>query len=230
MSTPGVSREQICGLVLAGGLGRRMSRDGRGTNKALTPFRGRPMIAHVIDRLKPQVGQLMLNVNQDADQFSQFNLPLIADEVGGFAGPLAGLHAGLTAATTDWVLTCPCDSPFLPDNLAASLADAALQEGADLAVVTTDGRAQPVFTLVRRDLLSNLADFLSSGGRKIDAWYAPLKVASVAFADSAAFRNINTPEDLARFESVPQADYRETNSPETANYETANRKTDTPND
>lgn len=196
-----ISSGQITGIVLAGGKGRRMSTDGTGVNKALTPFNGQPMVAHVIERLRPQVGQLLLNVNQDEALFKQFDLPLISDAVGGFAGPLAGLHAGLTAATTDWVITAPCDSPFVPTDLVARLALAASEQHCQLAVVSTNGRSQPVFTLVQRALTENLAAFLAGGGRKIDAWYAPLSVAVVPFENDNAFRNINTPDDLARFEN-----------------------------
>lgn len=195
-----INPEQITGVVLAGGKGRRMSSDGAGVNKALTMFAGQPMVAHVIDRLGPQVGQLMLNINQDEQQFLQFGLPLVTDAVRGFAGPLAGLHAGLSHASTEWVITAPCDSPFVPTDLVARLATAAHEQQAQLAVVSTEGRSQPVFTLVHRALTDNLATFLADGGRKIDAWYAPLSVAIVPFENADAFRNINTPEDLARFE------------------------------
>lgn len=189
----------VTGLILAGGLGRRMSRDGRGTNKALTLFNGQPMVQHVIERLGPQVDTMLLNVNQDHDAFEQFGLPLVSDAVGGFAGPLAGLHAGMSSATNPWILTAPCDSPFLPTDLTARLMKAAMQADADLAVVSSGGRAQPVFALARCALLKNLTEFLSAGGRKIDAWYAPLRIVEVDFEDQDAFRNINTPEDLARF-------------------------------
>lgn len=195
-----INAEQITGIVLAGGQGRRMSSDGAGVNKALTTFDGQPMVAHVIKRLQPQVGKLVLNVNQDQTLFEAFGLPLISDAVGGFAGPLAGLHAGLSQADTDWVITAPCDSPFVPLDLVARLSEAADQQGAQLAVVSTGGRSQPVFTLVQRSLTDNLAAFLADGGRKIDTWYAPLAVAIVPFEDADSFRNINTPEDLARFE------------------------------
>lgn len=195
----------VTGLVLAGGLGRRMSRDGRGTNKALTPLNDRPMIAHVIDRLAPQVEQIMLNVNNDCEAFSGYHLPLVRDVVSGFQGPLAGLHAGMNRCTTPWILTVPCDSPFLPQDLATRLMQGALDKQADIAVVRTGDRLQPVFTLARCRLLDNLAGFLSGGGRKIDAWYAALSVAEVTFEDSSAFRNINTPEDLAAYSGKPAA-------------------------
>ena len=124
--------------------------------------------------------------------------PSIPDEVGGFAGPLAGLHAGLTRATRDFAVTVPCDSPFLPVDLVARLAGALEREGAQLAVAKTFDQPHPVFALVRRDVLPGLAAFLAGGGRKIDAWYAGLDVVEVGFDDEAdAFRNINTADELS---------------------------------
>ena len=119
-----------------------------------------------------------------------------ADEIGGFAGPLAGLHAGLSAAAHPLVVTVPCDSPFLPADLVARLTDAL--EDHDLAVAKTGDQPHPVFSLVRRRCCENLEAFLAAGGRKIDAWYAALKVVEVSFDDEAdAFRNINTLDELS---------------------------------
>ena len=199
-----IPREEITGIVLAGGLGRRMSADGRGTDKGLQAFRGRPMVAHAIERLAPQVGAILINANQNLERYREFGWPVVTDAVEGFAGPLAGLHAGMSAARTRYVLTVPCDSPFLPLDLAGRLA-AALEaaEGgpAQLAVARTGDQPHPVFALVERALLGDLEAFLASGRRKIDAWYAPLRVVEVDFEDEAAFRNINTPEHLRQFES-----------------------------
>jgi len=118
--------------------------------------------------------------------------------VGGFAGPLAGLHAGMTQATTPCVVTVPCDSPFLPEDLVARLAAAREDAAAQLAVAKTFAQPHPVFALVSRDVLPHLGAFLASGGRKIDGWYAQLRVVEVPFDDEAdAFRNINTVDELA---------------------------------
>jgi molybdopterin-guanine dinucleotide biosynthesis protein A len=123
---------------------------------------------------------------------------VVADDVGGFAGPLAGLHAGMTRAAHPLVATVPCDSPFLPADLVARLAAALAARSAQLAVARTFDQPHPVFCLVRRDVLAHLDAFLRGGGRKIDAWYATLEVAEVAFDDEAgAFRNINTAGELA---------------------------------
>jgi len=189
----------ISGLVLAGGLGRRMG----GIDKGLVELDGRPMVSHVIERLAPQVDTLLINANQNTDRYAAFGHPVVPDRIGGFAGPLAGLHAGLTAATTPLVVTVPCDSPFLPRDLVARLRNALDADGVQLAVAKTGQQAQPVFSLVRRDVLDDLSAFLTIGGRKIDAWYARLAVVEVSFDDeAAAFANINTREELSGFQGA----------------------------
>lgn len=194
VSAASVGSQQITGIVLAGGMGRRMG----GVDKGLVELDGRPMVAHVLARLAPQVGPLLINANQNPDRYAQFGYPVIADAVGGFAGPLAGLHAGMTAATTPFVVTVPCDSPFLPTDLVSRLATGLAGGDAQLAVAKTVDQPHPVFALVRRDVLSHLAAFLHGGGRKIDAWYATLRVVEVPFDDEeSAFRNINTADELA---------------------------------
>jgi len=181
----------ITGIVLAGGLGRRMG----GVDKGLQPFRGKPMAQWAIERLAPQVDELIVNANQNRSDYARFGFRVIADELSGFAGPLAGLHAGMKAASRDLVVTVPCDSPFLPSDLVARLR-AALGAN-ELAVAKTGAQPHPVFSLVSRAVLPHLESFLVSGGRKIDAWYATLKVVEVAFDDEEdASRNINTREEL----------------------------------
>ena len=141
---------------------------------------------------------MLINANQNLERYRAFGHPVIPDEVGGFAGPLAGLHAGMTQASGALVVTVPCDSPFLPLDLVARLRARLDEEHAQLAVARTFDQPHPVFALVRRDLLPDLARFLEGGGRKIDAWYAPLAVIEVGFDDeAAAFRNINTADELA---------------------------------
>lgn len=188
-----IARDDVTGIVLAGGMGRRMG----GVDKGLVPLAGRPLVAHVLERLAPQVGAIVVNANQNRDRYAAFGHPVVADEVGGFAGPLAGLHAGMTAAKTPYVVTVPCDSPFLPVDLVARLAAGLERERAQLAVAQTFAQPHPVFALVDRGVLPHLTAFLAGGGRKIDAWYASLAVAAVAFDDvEDAFRNINTIDEL----------------------------------
>ena len=184
----------ITGIILAGGMGRRMG----GVDKGLVELDGRPMVAHVLARLSPQVDSVLINANQNMDRYAALGCPVVADAVGGFAGPLAGLHAGMPAAATPLVVTVPCDSPFLPTDLVARLAAALERDDAQLAVARTFDQPHPVFALVRRDVLPHLATFLADGGRKIDAWYATLRIVEVPFDDcEAAFRNINTANELA---------------------------------
>ncbi len=185
-------RLPVTGLILAGGLGRRMG----GRDKGLEPLGGRPMVALVIDRLAPQVDALLINANRHQDRYRAFGRPVIGDEIGGFVGPLAGLHAGLKHCTTPLLATVPCDSPFLPLDLVARLGEGLESAGAMAAVARTAEGIQPVFALLRREILTDLDDFLSTGGRSIRAWLERLSPVAVDFADAAAFANINTPEDL----------------------------------
>lgn len=207
-SEPGLlaeaERSLITGLVLAGGLGRRMSADGAGLDKGLALLRGRPMVAHVLERLAPQVGELLVNANRNADRYRSFGHRVLPDAIDGYAGPLAGLHAGMRAATTPWIVTAPCDSPFLPEDLVARLWRALHSqpcEPAQLAVARTGDQPHPVFSLVDCALLVDLEAFLASGRRKIDGWYARLRVVEVIFLDEQAFRNINTQQELRLNES-----------------------------
>jgi molybdopterin-guanine dinucleotide biosynthesis protein A len=183
----------VSGIVLAGGLGRRMG----GVDKGLQLLHGKAMIEHVLERLRPQVSEIVINANQNLERYGAFGHRVVSDAIGGFAGPLAGLHAGLQAITQPLAVTVPCDSPFLPTDLVARLS--AQMGDNDLAVAKTGDQAHPVFALVRQSVAGNLETFLAAGGRKIDAWYAALKVVEVNFDDEAdAFRNINTREELDR--------------------------------
>ena len=189
-----IARTDITGVVFAGGQGRRMG----GVDKGLVELDGRALVAHVIERLAPQVGELVINANQNRDRYAAFGYPVIADVIPDFAGPLAGLHAAMAGATTPYIVTSPCDSPFLPADLVARLALALAATPLDLAVARTFDQPHPVFSLVRTDVRPHLEAFLRGGGRKIDAWYATLRVADVRFDDEAdAFRNINTAAELA---------------------------------
>ena len=184
--------EKITGILLAGGQGRRMG----GVDKGLQLLRGKPMAQHVIERFAPQVDELLINANQNIEQYQSLGYSVIPDTIGGFAGPLAGLHRGLSEAVHPLVVTAPCDSPFLPLDLVAQLKSALDAQQAELAVAKTGDQPHPVFSLCKKSVLPGLTAFLESGGRKIDLWYSQLKVAEVQFADESAFRNINTLEEL----------------------------------
>lgn len=186
----------ITGLILAGGRGSRMG----SIDKGLVPLAGKPMVQHVIARLQPQVQHLLINANQNHDAYAAFGAPVWPDAIPDFAGPLAGLQTGLMHCATPYLVTAPCDSPFLPTDLVARLAQALQAQDADLAVaVTGEGETRqphPVFCLAKASLLPHLTAFLEGGGRKVDRWYATLRVAEIHFPDEAAFRNINTLAEL----------------------------------
>jgi molybdopterin-guanine dinucleotide biosynthesis protein A len=187
------------GVILAGGQGRRMG----GVDKGLRVLRGKPMIAWVLERFTAQVDEVLVNANQNLDIYARFGHRVVTDEIGGYAGPLAGLQCALNAARHPLVATVPCDSPFLPADLVARLDKALQARQAQLAVARTGNQPHPVFCLCRRDVLPHLTHFLAGGGRKIDAWYATLRVVEVAFDDEAdAFSNINTLEELLVFENA----------------------------
>ncbi|MBB5443338.1 MULTISPECIES: molybdenum cofactor guanylyltransferase MobA [unclassified Paraburkholderia] len=200
-----IPREQITGLVLAGGRGTRMG----GIDKGLQPLHGEPLAAHVLRRLAPQTGPLMISANRHPDTYEALGAPyratLVADTLTDFPGPLAGMLAGLRAAGTAYLLSAPCDSPWLPADLAARLADALDANHADIATVTTvdtggETSLHPVFALMRTAVADDLAAFLASGERKVRAWYARHKTVEVVFADERAFYNANSLQELADLE------------------------------
>jgi|GEM_PF-23778 len=195
-----ISANDITGVILAGGRGSRMG----GVDKGLQTFRGVPMAQHALMRLSPQVGAMMINANQNLGPYEGFGVPVWPDEMPDFAGPLAGLQTALRHCDTPYLVTAPCDSPFLPLDLVARLADALAAADADLAVAVTGSGAtrqpHPVFCLLKTALLPHLTTFLQEGGRKFDRWYGSLKVAEVVFEDETAFRNINTVDELRQFE------------------------------
>ncbi len=193
-----IAPADITGLLLAGGQGRRMG----GVDKGLQPLRGRPLAAWGLDRLAPQVGRIIINANQHLDQYAALGYPVLADAIAGFAGPLAGMHAGLAACVTPWLATAPCDSPFLPADLVTRLARAIeAKPDAQIAIARTQGEPQPVFCLMRADLRPALEDYLHAGGRKIQAWYVTLAHAYADFDEAAeAFVNLNSLGELREAE------------------------------
>lgn len=188
---------EVTGLVLAGGQGSRMG----GVDKGLALFRGREMVTHVIERFAPQVDELLVNANRNAQSYERLGHRVVADEIPGFAGPLAGFERGLAHARGRLVATVPCDSPFLPADLVARLRQALERANAQVAFARTGSQSHPVFCLMRRDVHGSLRDFLASGQRKIDRWTAGLALVEVPFDDEAdAFANINTREELTGLE------------------------------
>jgi len=195
---------RIAGVILAGGLSRRLG----GGDKCLRLLAGRPILAHIVERLRPQVDALALNANGDPARFAAFGLPVVADSIAGFAGPLAGILAGL-----DWaagrsgithVATAAADAPFLPLDLVDRLRRSLEEEGSDLACARSAARAHPVFGLWPVALREPLRAAVSGGVRKVDQWTARYRLAPVDFADVPRdpFFNVNHPEDLMEAERL----------------------------
>lgn len=190
---------RVGGVVLAGGLARRM--DGR--DKGLLVLADKPLVQWVLEQVSPQVDDVIINANRNFDAYSAFGPPVHADIRTGHLGPLAGLATGLSTLDHEAVFMCPCDSPFLPPTMVARLTEALLDTDSAIAVASDGSRMQPVFCLVRRSLSSSLERFLDSGERKIDRWFAAEKTVSVSFADTPdAFRNINTEEERISVEDM----------------------------
>jgi molybdopterin-guanine dinucleotide biosynthesis protein A len=194
------------GVLLAGGQSRRMG----GGDKCLRLLGGRSILAHIVDRVRPQVGALILNANGDPARFADFGLPVAADSIADFAGPLAGVLAGLDWAAANapdcpWVVTVPTDGPFVPRDLVTRLFTGMDREGADMACAMSAGQPHPVIGLwpvrLREDLRRALAE---EGIHKVDAWTARHRLAVVDFPIGAVdpFFNANRPEDLAEAERL----------------------------
>ena len=191
-----IARSDITGLVLAGGRGSRMG----GADKGLQTYRGMPLALNAMLRLAPQVAQVMINANRNLAAYESFGVAVWPDSLPDFAGPLAGFLAGLEHCETPWLATVPCDTPGFPTDLVERLAAAAEAEGAEIAVAACpEGgamRAQPVFCLLRADLIDSLVRFTEQGGSKIDRWTAQHRRVEVPFDDERAFFNANTADEL----------------------------------
>ena len=189
--------QEITAVILAGGQARRMG----GLDKGLLELAGRPMIEHIIAALAPQVSGLLINANRNLERYREYGLPVITDLMGEYFGPLAGMASGMRAAQTRYLLTVPCDSPFVPAELAAVLQGALQAKRAEISAAHDGQRIQPVFALLRCDLLPDLQAYLEQGGRKIDTWYARHRLTLADFSCwPDAFLNINTPEDRRELE------------------------------
>jgi len=207
-----ITANNITALILAGGRGSRMG----GVDKGLQNFKGLPLALHTLTRLQISggVGEIMINANRNLAAYESFGVPVWPDVLADYAGPLAGFLTGLERCETPYLLTVPCDTPLLPLDLAQRLAAALEAEDADIAMAAApeagqDGqmqvRTQPVFCLLRTELLESLVRFTQGGGRKIDAWTALHPTAVVAFDapgdDPQAFFNANTLAELQQLEN-----------------------------
>ena len=210
MTTLAMNNTAITGLILAGGRGSRMG----GTDKGLQNFHGLPLALQTLMRLQLQshpLQEVLINANRNLAAYESLGVPVWPDSIDGFAGPLAGFQTGLERCETPLMLTVPCDTPLFPLDLVERLLTALNAQDADMAMAAApeaDGtvRPQPVFCLIKTDLLESLVKFTQSGGRKIDAWTAQQRCAMVPFdlpGDSAqAFANANTLAELQQLEAL----------------------------
>lgn len=194
-----INSDQVTAVILAGGRGSRLG----GQDKGLVKFEDKPLIEHVLERIEPQVGSVIINANRNNDAYSAYGHPVISDEMSDFQGPLAGFIIAMKEATTDFILTLPCDGPTPPLDLASRMLSELNKASSNVSntiSVAHDGeRMQPVHALIPVSLMDSLNTFLENGDRKIDLWYAKHDVVLVDFSDSPdAFFNINKKEQLAR--------------------------------
>ncbi len=186
-------KSDVTGVILSGGQARRMG----GQDKGLVMLDGKPMIEIIIDVLKPQTAKLLINANRNHDRYSQYGLELVPDELSGYCGPLAGMASALKTINTDYMVTAPCDSPFIPLDLVQRLADALENKSTEISVAHDGERIQPVFCMLKKTLLQSLTDYLTAGERKIDRWFKQHDFAVADFSDKPeTFDNINTLEDV----------------------------------
>lgn len=191
-----IDRSQISAIILAGGQGLRMG----GADKGLLGLEQQLLIEHVLQRLGPQVGQIMISANRNQSAYQRYGLPVLTDSLAGYQGPLSGIAEGLRQLTTPWLLVVPCDSPQLPADLGERLARA-LTPDSRLAAIAHDGRyLQPAFSLVHQSLLPSLERYLEGEGRKLGHWLRQHQPAIVDFSDQPeSFININSPQQLQAF-------------------------------
>ena len=185
----------IDAVILAGGMARRMG----GDDKGLVELNGKTMIEHTIDRIKPQVKEILINANRNQTRYAEFGFKVISDEHTGFLGPLAGMISAMGQTEADYLLVVPCDCPLLPLDLVPRMLAAIKTEDAEIAVASDGEYEQPVVLLLKPCLRDSMKAFLEAGERKVDFWYAKHHFVVESFADQAsAFVNVNTPEQKQR--------------------------------
>lgn len=186
----------ITGVILAGGQARRMG----GMDKGLVELCGEPMCKIVLNLLTPQVGEVLVNANRNHNRYRAFGATVVADDITGYQGPLAGLVSAMKAAETPWVITVPCDGPFLNTDYVARMSEQVVT-GIEIVVARDSKRMQPTYMLAHTKLIDDLGSFLAAGERKIDRWFTQHRFATCDFSDSSGcFININSEQERLQAE------------------------------
>lgn len=196
-----ITKNDVTAVILAGGKGRRLG----GQDKGLVHYQNKPLIEHVLERIKPQVNRILLNANRNHKNYANYGYPVIGDELSDYQGPLAGFATAMKVVTTSHIVTLPCDGPLLPTNLLSRMLDKLtnLSPASDTLVVAHNGeRLQPVYALIPVKLINSLECFLEEGNRKIDLWYDNHTMLIADFSDTPeVFDNINTEEQRKTMEA-----------------------------
>jgi len=191
-------KHHITGIILAGGMARRMG----GKDKGLIEVAGKPLVEYAIETLRPQVSSLVINTNRNLECYSSYGLPIVVDSISGYHGPLIGMASCMCVVDSDLMVTVPCDSPNLPSDLVMRMYNSLVEKQAEISVAHDGCYIQPVFALMHTNLLDSLLEYINRGGRKISNWYDEHTVATVDFSDKPeTFLNINTPDDIDQIET-----------------------------
>jgi molybdenum cofactor guanylyltransferase len=191
-----ISAKDVTAVILAGGMGRRMG----GKDKGLVAYKNGTLVEHVIAGISQQTDNILINANRNTERYAEFGYPIVEDSLSDFQGPLAGFYSAMGVAKTKYILTLPCDGPFVVNDYLATMVDAINTNNSEIAIASDGERMQPVYALLPVNLRSSLEQFLMEGERKIDRWYKRHQFTLVEFDEtSRLFTNINTPEDIQEF-------------------------------
>ena len=192
-----INKQDISAVILAGGKGSRLG----GQDKGLVLYQGKALVEHILERIKPQVGNILINANRNHDTYRAYGYPVINDTMRDYQGPLAGFSAAMQVIETEYMITLPCDSPLIPDDLAGRLIASLQDNPSSIAVAHNGQRLQPMHALVPIKLQNSLNKFLANGDRKVALWHAQHHYIATDFSDiPQAFANINTEEQRLRME------------------------------
>ena len=188
--------QQITVVILAGGRGRRMDEQ----DKGLVELEGRPLVAHVIDAISKQNQNILINANQNLNRYQAYGCPVVSDQMSGFQGPLAGMATAMAAVTTPYILTLPCDAPYIAENYQQVMWSALESQQTDIVVAHDGSRLQPVHALLPVSLYDDLTNYLQGNNRRVDTWYSQYALGLLDCSDIAEmFSNLNTREQLEAY-------------------------------